>query len=288
MKLHRRPYVWLASYPKSGNTWMRLLLANYWSESRQPVHINRIREALPLGLASRVSTFEKFACLDASEMTRDEIEDLRPAICRVRASRLATAGVETFFYKIHDALHLTAGGELLVPVDRTAAAVYLVRCPLDVAVSWAFYDGCSFADAVDMLCDPSAHMGGSVGRLRQRLLDWSGHIDSWRNAPFPVLVARYEDLLADAAGVLGRVVRFLGLDGRSGDSERIRRAAKCADFAELRRQEDRDGFREAMPSSRFFRLGKQGEWRRHLTPEQVQAVVVAHGSTMASFRYSVP
>ena len=279
------PYVWLASYPKSGNTWMRLLLANFWSESRQPVHINQIREALPLGLASRVSSFEKWACLESSELTWEEVEELRPAIYRVRAARLVADRVETFFYKIHDALHPTAGGELLVPADRTAAAVYLVRCPLDVAVSLAFYNGWTFAAAVKMLCDPHAHV--AAGRLRQRLLDWSSHVESWCNAPFPVLVVRYEDLLADAAGVLGRVVRFLGLGGQAGDGERIRRAAECADFAGLARQENRDGFREAMPSSRFFRSGKQGEWRRYLTPEQVRAVSDAHEPTMASFRYSV-
>ena len=48
----RRPFVWLASYLKSGNTWTRLLLANFLADSEQAVRINDLWEALP-GVSSR-------------------------------------------------------------------------------------------------------------------------------------------------------------------------------------------------------------------------------------------
>ena len=130
--------------------------------------------------------------------------------------------------------------------------------------------------------DRSCVLGGGCGhQLRQRLLDWSGHVESWRSASFPVLAVRYEDLLADAVGQLGRMTRFLGLAG-AADGRRLRRAVAASDFARLQEQEReaRDGFHER--GGRFFR---SGDWRRHLSAAQALRVARRHGAVMRACGY---
>ena len=281
----RRPFVWLASYLKSGNTWARLLLANFLADSEQAVHINRIDDALPGFHPCARDWFDRVTGLPSSDCTDDEVEPLRPAALRAHAAE--TAGGRQFC-KVHDALHDTSAGEPLFPEDVSAGAVYLVRNPLDVAVSLAFhFGGEDFSEAVTRMNDRRFILGGGERdpQLRQRLLDWSGHVESWRSAPFPVLAVRYEDLLADTVGQLGRMTRFLGLDG-AADGRRLRRAAAAAAFSRLREQEARDGFLERYQRCRrFFRSGRSGDWRRHLSAAQARRVTRRHGAVMRACGY---
>ena len=280
----RRPFVWLASYLKSGNTWTRLLLANFLADAEQAVDINRIDRALPGIYPCDRDWFDRAAGLPSSDCADDEVEPLRPAALRAHAAE-TTGGRQ--FCRVHEALHDTAAGEPLFPADVSAGAVYLVRNPLDVAVSWAFHVGREdFSEIVRRMNDRRYVMGGGCEpQLRQRLLDWSGHVESWRSAPFPVLVVRYEDLLADTAGQLGRMTRFLGLDGAE-DGRRLRRAAAAADFTRLQEQEARDGFIERdRRCRRFFRSGRSGDWRRHLSAAQARRVTRRHGAVMRTCGY---
>ena len=279
----RRPFVWLASYPKSGNTWTRLLLANFLADSEQAVDINDLWEALPGISPCDRDWFDRATGLPSSDCTDDEVEPLRPAALRAHAA--AAAGGRQFC-RVHDALHDTAAGEPLFPADVSAGAVYLVRNPLDVAVSLAFhFGGEDFSEAVTRMNDRRFVLGSGWELLRRRLLDWSGHVESWRSAPFPVLVVRYEDLLADTAGQLGRMTRFLGLDG-AADGRRLRRAVAAAGFIRLQEQEARDGFNERYQRCRrFFRSGRSGDWRRHLSAAQARRIARRHGAVMRACGY---
>ena len=158
----RRPFVWLASYLylKSGNTWTRLLLANFLADSEQAVHINRVDEALPGFHPCDRGWFDRATGLPSSDCTADEIELLLPAAFRAHAAE--TAG-ERQFCKVHDALHDTAAGEPLFPADVSAGAVCLVRNPLDVAVSLAFHYGWEdFSEAVTRMNDRRYVMAGGL------------------------------------------------------------------------------------------------------------------------------
>ena len=293
MKTARRPgglrrIVWLPSYPKSGNTWTRILLANYLADSGQPVSINEIRRHLP-GISSfGREGFEQAIGITPEDLTDDEAETFLPALVRSWAQRAADAGA-TLFLKAHDAFRNTSAGELLFPEEVTLGAVYILRNPLDVVVSSAFYSGRDVAECIARLNSPRIVQGGAhESQFPQRLLDWSGHVRSWTAAPFPVLVVRYEDLLADTVGQLRGIVRFLRLEG-AADEGRLRRAAAFSSFARLREREDREGFRGHKWNHRhpFFRSGESGAWRRHLTPAQARRVVHAHAGTMAAFGYDV-
>ena len=284
----RRRLVWLASYPKSGNTWTRLLLANLLSPSAEALSINRIGDGLPSVMPSSRSAFDELAGIPSADCTDDETDRLRPGVYRARAAQAERDGTR-LFVKVHDAFHATPAGESVFPEDVTVGAIYLLRNPLDVAVSWTFHIGrTDVARGVARVNDPEAALGGygSV-QMRQRLFDWSRHVESWLGAPFPVLRVRYEGLLADTAGQLARMARFLALDG-AADEARLRRAVASADFARLRRNEEREGFQERAPASRrFFRSGKAGDWRRHLSAAQVREILRRHARVMAAQGYDL-
>ena len=277
-----RRIVWLASYPKSGNTWIRALLVEFLSPSRRAFPLN----ALPFGPAIDSSRFNELTGVAAEDCTQDEVESLIPTCLRVHVAE-SVACAEHRLCKDHGAYVANRMGEPLFPEDVTAGAVYIVRNPLDVAVSWAFHaDEGDFSESVTRLNDRHTTLGGG-GRVQYRkcLLDWSAHVRSWCAAPFPVLVVRYEDLLADTVRELRRVVRFLGFKGVA--EERLRHAVAQSEFGSLRGREERGGFREKLQtnSGLFFRNGTVDSWRGALPAAEVRRVVYQHRSTMVAFGY---
>ena len=282
--LHR--FVWLASWPKSGNTWLRSLLANFLSQSNTPVPLDEFSDSVPSCHAASREVFDAMAGIHSAHCTDDEAESLRPAVYRLGASNAAQNDVRFLFSKTHDAYHDTNSGEPLFPPDVTSGAVYLVRNPLDVAVSFAFHSGHEcMSCGTNAVSDPQKATLAGRNQLRQRLMDWSTHVESWTGAPFPVLVLRYEDLLADTLQGLTKVVRFLELDD-GNDQHRLQRAAEFSTFANLRKAEEQHGFREnSLSNRRFFRSGRAGDWRRHLTAEQARTVLDANGRVMSASGY---
>ena len=183
----------------------------------------------------------------------------------------------------------TNKGEALFPLDVTAGVVYIVRNPLDMAASCAHHWGVSVDKAVENMCDPefiiARSLGGLSDQLRQRMLSWSGHVQSWLDeSGLPVHAVRYEDLCRDPEAAFGEVVRFCGLPP---DVARVRKAVAFSDFSELQRQEREKGFRErpVLAPGPFFRRGQAGSWREELPSELAKRLIDTHGKMMKRFGY---
>lgn len=273
---------WLASYPKSGNTWMRLMLANYFSETDDPHDINQ--PGVTNGIASLRVRFDEVLGLDSSDLTDAEIVQLQP---RLYEAMVAQNPVPQWM-KVHDAQQQLQNGEWLFGARVSGCAIYLVRNPLDVAVSRAFHDGHGDMDrAIALLCNPDgAISGGGKSQLRQFMGDWSHHVASWVDQDvIPRLVVRYEDMLQDPKRELARVIAF-ARPGAEIDPKRIELAATNTAFERLRAAEDEQGFREvAVRQERFFRNGKSGDWVNHLTSRQIETVCNTQGAMMERFGY---
>lgn len=288
--------IWLASYPKSGNTWFRMLVANL-SATDKPVDINDLPERG--GIASARGPFDYLLLIDSGLLTHDEIDCLRPRVYEELARGAADdeydkpdAAPQVRFVKTHDAYTLTPQGEPLLAGPRGAAgAILIVRDPRDVAPSLANHNRSSIDDAITFMNDNTAAFCGKTNlqqsQLRQQLPGWSGHIVTWLDqTDLPVHLIRYEDMMADTAGTLGRALAFAG---RHASDDDIRRAARFADFAELKNQETAKGFREASPRSQsgFFRRGQAGAWRDELTAAQVDRLESHHAPMMLRLGYAL-
>ncbi len=274
--------VWLASYPKSGNTWLRVLLANYQHDGPAPIDINAIDVSL---MASTRLWFDEWVGIEASALDDDTIDTLRPGVYRC----MAGARSERQFVKTHDCWSRVASGEPMFPADVTHGVVYALRNPLDVVASLANHYGQSADEALTMLCSEESQLARSTGQLapqlRQRLGCWSSHAGSWLDqSRLPALVVRYEDLKADTAGWLTRVLEFCEVEV---DTARVAKAVAFSSFEEMQRQERAGGFRKrlAVNTGTFFRRGRSGGWREELTAEQVARLIAAHGPMMQRFGY---
>jgi hypothetical protein len=288
--------IWLASYPKSGNTWFRIMVANLSAEDGKPVDINNRPYRGPP--ASERAPFERLALIDPGLLTDDEIDSLRPRVYEALAAGASEvdgaspAGSTVRFNLVHDAYRMTANGEPLLAGRRGAdGAILIVRDPRDMVASLANHTRTSLDAAISQL--NNRHGGSHVqSRRMHRLLyqrhgDWSGHARSWlEQDDLPVCLVRYEDMKADTVGVFTRALRFAG---EPADDETIRRAVAFADFAELRRQEQANGFgeRPVTPGGPFFRRGEVGGWRDELSAEQVTRIEAAHAPMMRRLGYSL-
>jgi len=271
--------IWLASYPKSGNTWVRAFLANYLRGTPTPADIN----TLGVGpIASDRRLFDELVGIEASELSGAEVEALRPQVYRQYARELR----RTVFVKVHDAYNVV-DGTATFPPDAGDRAIYVVRNPLDVAVSLAHHLGTTYDDAVDRMCRGFSFSPGGDRldeQLPQALRSWSDHVASWVDASaLHVQVLRYEDLAADAAARFGMVLEFAGLPI---DHDQLQRSVAFSSFDELRSQEQARGFRERPPKSQaFFRVGRAGAWREALAESQVARIVDCHAATMSRLGY---
>jgi len=276
--------VWLASFPKSGNTWFRIFLANLAAGRDEPADINDLDERG--GIASSRHEFEAATLLDSGLISHADIDRLRPRIYE----RIAAETKAQRWIKVHDAYTLTEAGEPLLGRGAARSAIYLVRDPRDVAVSLAHHNTTTIDAAIALMNRPDGALcrgrRGQPPQLRQQLLGWSGHVASWLGqTDVPAHLMRYEDMRADPHRAFAAA---LGFAERPASAEDIARAIRHADFAELQRQERERGFTERLSrSSPFFRAGEVGGWRGELTGEQVAALERAHAPMMARLGYEL-
>lgn len=269
---------WLASYPKSGNTWLRAVYAA--ATTGADVDINLLPGG---GVPADRELVDTALGLCTSDLTSAEVEVIRP-----RADEVLADAPGRSARKVHDLFAAGPTGEPIVSVAASRGAVYVLRDPRDVAVSLAAHAGRSLPQAVDQLADPAAAYVRSTDRIgpqcRQRLGSWSEHVLSWVEQTWlPVHLLRYEDAIADPVGTFGPALRFIGCE--LTDDE-VRVAVGRASFGNLARQEADSGFRERpRREGRFFRRGQVGAWRDELPPALADAVVRRHGDVMRRYEY---
>ncbi|SLN20318.1 sulfotransferase domain-containing protein [Oceanibacterium hippocampi] len=268
--------VWLASYPKSGNTWLRAFLHNLLRNPAQPVNINEL-DQFAFG-DSQKRWYEKIAPKPLDDMAPEALAALTPVVHRA----MAEATPDSVFVKTHNMIGLNWDVPLIT-MEYTAGAIYVIRNPLDVCISAAHHFGIDMDGAVELLNSPTGGSAPDAVNLPQIFGSWSGHARSWLNLKANLHVVRYEDMTDKPKATFGKAARFLGLNPTP---ERLRKAINAASFKVLAGQEARHGFKEKSESAeRFFRSGRAGEWRRVLTPDQVRALVEAHEDLMARFGY---
>jgi hypothetical protein len=271
--------VWLASYPKSGNTWLRAFLANLIADRADPLKPNELRnhaddEALP-------ERFTELAGKPSHELDFGEIAALRPQVHALIAQRAQG----TRLVKSHN-MTGSVDGHPLYNWRVTAGAIHVVRNPLDVAVSMTHHFGLSADEAIERLGNENTATANDEMFVSQILGSWSRHVAGWvemaeRSGP-KVLILRYEDLLEKPAKYFAKAAKLLGIH----DKARIERAVRNAGFQTLSALEKREGFIEAASEgSRFFRAGRANQWREALTRDQVARVVNDHREQMAKFKY---
>ena len=272
--------MWLASYPKSGNTWMRSFLHNLLRGGEQPANINEL-DQFCLG-ESAANWYRRHCNGRLEDAAPEEIARIRP----LGQADFTRAFPDTVFVKTHNFLG-EQHGVALHNMEVTAGAIYVLRNPLDVLLSMTHHFGLDIDAAIKRLGEEGAMTDLTEKHIPEYHASWSTHVASWTARENPgLLVLRYEDLLARPRRQFRRVTDFLGL---SPPRERLERAIRNASFKSLQAQEKQQGFKERSEHAQaFFRTGGQGQWRGKLTDEQIARVVERHREQMQRFGYVPP
>lgn len=277
----KKNIIWLASYPKSGNTWFRVFLTNLLYESETPANINDLAET---SISSSRKIFDEYTGLSAADLTFDEIDKLRPDVYRMQSEE----SDELLFKKAHDKYYWVDENQPLFPSEISKGAIYFIRNPLDVLVSFAYHSARPVSKMIKSInnseyafCDKNDKLSN---QLRQLLGSWSDHVKSWtEQTEIPVQVIRYEDMIADTFSTFKQAIEFLDL---KKSKEQVKQAIKKSSFSVLAEQESSAGFREKMIKSKaFFRKGQVGDWRNHLNEQEAQQIVNYHKDIMLKFGY---
>ena len=273
--------LWLASYPKSGNTWTRNFLHNLLNilegHDEDTHDINRMNEFTTWEISA--PKYEKHLGKPPKDVDRKEIAALRPIVQEEIAD--STDGLA--MVKTHHCLVMDRGTPT-INFSATAGAIYLVRNPLDVAISFANHMSSTIDHAIETMATDDLETGVSDKSIYEVYGSWSQHVESWTHKPHrAIYIMRYEDMLADPVKMFGGLATHLLLRPTPGQ---LQSAINRSSFDKLKEQEDKEGFKEKPEQAeRFFRSGKSGEWREKLTRRQVREIVATHHKQMARFGY---
>ncbi len=240
--------IYLVSYPKSGNTWMRYLMAYaIWPE------------------IAEVDLVEMAAYVPSFGLKHDYDIMLDPnSPCNRLKHRII---------KEHVPYNQLAGRYI-------KRAIYIARDGRDAMVSyWHFCnqrDGTAipFNEFIELSARPEHSYG-----------PWSAHVTGWMNAPLEAkLVLRYEDLLSDTASALKQALKFAEIEATE---VAIAHAVERASFSSMRKLEKAKGFNlEMLKTVEFVRKGKSGSWQDTFGPGDLERFGRFHGGSIPELGYS--
>jgi aryl sulfotransferase len=274
--------IWLVSFPKSGNTWVRAFLSAY---EKGEVDVNNLYGT---PIASAREMLDKQLRTKTAELTDGATEALRPQAYVNLSAKYDQKGVPGIV-KVHDRWKLTNAGRPLFPRVVTKATIYIVRDPLDVTVSLSHHLGISVQLAADWICNEQFQLlsegEGKKSQVRQLIGSWKSHAASWIDrVPYKVHLVKYEDMHADPVKAFTGILAAIGFEIVPA---RVAEAVHACRFPALQAQELVKRFKEKSPKADkvFFRRGRVGDYASELPPALVDKVRNYNGEMMRRLGY---
>lgn len=272
----------IASYPKSGNTRLRLMLWNFCRNPDEPAHINDVSFHSFGATDDSKWIYEDAFGLDGNGLEPTQAMRLR-CFTHTHLARLAEARGALPLVKTH-----TANGFLTndmthpyVGWESVHSAVVLVRNPLDVCRSYAHHLGKTIDETADFMGKRNAAGRHNDDRNVFTIMDtWSLWVRSWMQeyCAGKVMLVRFEDM----EEAFPEIVKFYDFE-EAGDQERIDKAIRFTKLPILRQMEAEDGFKEASPKAN--KTGFFGGEREPLTDYAREKIIADHGDVMRLFGY---
>ena len=246
--------IWITSYPKSGNTWVRLFLKKYLKLTDQPVNHG---------------TFP-----DIEQLKRLKI-DYKQFINIVNNWDLLQTDlnlkIQTNYLKTHNAL-CTINNSKFTNKDQTIGAIYLVRDPRDVVISYAHHLNRAHERTLKLMIGSHSFENPKIDgeeTIKTIMGSWSDHFNSWKSYKGrEILIIKYEDLVSNTFEKFSEILTYLSkIDNIKIDNEKIKESIEETSFKKLSEDEKKFGFKEATGHGAFFRKGVVGDWKENLDPK---------------------
>jgi len=250
--------IWLASYPKSGNTWLRMFLKSYFLKSDEKLSLE----------GSILDNFKAKGFPDQAILDHLKVDYYKFGEIVKTWETLQdyiNLNNRTNFVKTHNAM-CTVGSYKFTTSKNTIGAIYLVRDPRDVLVSYSHHLGVDYEKTFTHLSSSYTYEYASSGGIdyeKTLMGTWSEHYNSWKNYnSCKVLILKYEDMILNELNTFTKVVNYLKeIDGTEFNIDKLKKALKQTQFSELQKMEKTEGFKEKGKGDLFFRSGKIGTWK---------------------------
>lgn len=271
-----RNIIWIASFPKSGNTWSRFLL-------NALMHRKTSLENLDSDAKISGACTAKGLLKEYMEEKGDLAQRLTTRGEALRKLSLSRAPGKKLVLKTHSAF-AEFQKKPQIPMDVSAAAMLVIRNPFDVLCSCMNHFGFSEEQAFNFMDKISSSIGETDKHFPVLCSSWDGYIQSWtKNAKFPILLLRYEDMKSHPFTSASRICKFFNI--KATESEIID-AIEATSFKNLQKLEDDNGFKEASEKGeRFFYKGEVGYFKDKLSQATIDKVVKRFGESMKKVGY---
>lgn len=278
--------IWLASYPKSGNTWLRSLIASYFYSKSGNFDFDLLNN---IDQFPSAQFFERY---DHSFSTIDSTSGFW-----IKEQTKINNDKKLRFLKTHNAL-CKINSNVFTDQNNSLGGIYIIRDPRNVISSLSHHYQLNLSEALNFMTDTKRAL---IEKKNNRylgfvpILSWDLHQDSWVNCKkFPILVIRYEDLELKIFETFKKVIQFIinisNLD-ISFDEAKARNSISSCSFEEMQNLEKSIGFKESIINKKtgnkitFFNLGKKNNFRKLLDKQMILQLNKIYKTQLEKFNY---
>jgi len=263
--------IWLASYPKSGNTLLRSILSSYFYSNDGIFTFENLE---------KISQFPQTSHLMSIGVDVDNEKEVFKNFINAQ-NFINQDKKKVKFFKTHSSLCKMYNSNF-TDLKNTLGAIYIIRDPRNVVTSLAHHYNLSIDQATDVMIDKNRLMDKTPKNCRVFLGSWNFNYNSWKNLKDQnkFLLIKYEDLINKKKTVLLKIFKYLDLLGLKSnlDMTKLNKAIKTTEFENMKKKEENETFYEAVidkntgKRKNFFNLGPKNDWRRLLDKKNIDKI----------------
>ena len=270
--------IFLASYPKSGNTWLRSIIGNFYNFEKE-FSLNDLKSIPLLSIKKHFNEFQNKVYINNNELHFDWVSQNIIKCQKILNNKLNHLNI----FKTHSVRHKNFTNETV-----NAGFIYIVRDPRDIIVSLKNFSGKEIDKTIDEFLFSKSLMITTNG-AQELLSTWELNVQSWLNYnSVPRLIIKYEDLKLNPKEIILNIKKFLNKIHRLNiilSDQDIDKIIENTNFNNLKKLEDKNGFDEATKHSKFFRSGTSNQWKDILSNSQIKLIEKNLKSLMKYFNY---
>ena len=292
--MHKDKIFWTASYPKSGNTWLRLILCGIFFTNNGNLQNLDILNNIP-----KLDTFENFKFIKKLSLKDYKTIFSNTEYDHESTSTLAKYWLESQkkinkdkrinFFKTHNA-RLKFKNFVYTNELTTSGFIYIYRDPRDIVISYSKHLNKDLDSTINFIKNNNIIENKKTkNRMPEFIYNWQDHYRSWKNfIKVPSLFIRFEDLLYDPEKEINKIILFFKSNYKIeilNENQKIKNIIKSTNFENLQNIEKKLGFIEKSEYSKFFREGSCGQWKKKLDKKQIISIENAFEKLMVELNY---